>query len=141
MRRPLPGFQTRDCEVCNERYPLLVPLHCDELAQLVVGLEPCEQAAELVVVVVLRQARPPAQHLGCAADEVREKRRALRLRAEKRAAYAREAHEALEREAAHGRLVGGVGLQKGLRRRVGGGGPRRKSKEEVKTRTNAGLWS
>lgn len=55
MTLRLPYLQTGDGEVGDEADDLGVVLHLDQLAQLVVTLEPRQQTAELVVVVGVRQ--------------------------------------------------------------------------------------
>ena len=70
----------------DHRDPLGVVGALDELGELEVGLEPCQQPAQLVVVVVVREAALRVENVQRAGHHPKEEGLALVVRREERAA-------------------------------------------------------
>mmetsp|Transcript_14457 Transcript_14457/g.43724 ORF Transcript_14457/g.43724 Transcript_14457/m.43724 type:complete len:269 (-) Transcript_14457:1004-1810(-) len=96
-RRPLPAAQAAHRQVRHQLDPLRIPVHPDQLRQLVVGFEAAQEAAELVVVRVLGQAPLRAQDVPCARRQVVQELGALALAGEQAPPHTRQPHQAFQR--------------------------------------------
>mmetsp|Transcript_2916 Transcript_2916/g.12563 ORF Transcript_2916/g.12563 Transcript_2916/m.12563 type:complete len:319 (-) Transcript_2916:855-1811(-) len=114
--RPLPRLQRGEGKLSHRVDPGLVPRNRDELRQLVIGLQPGQEPAELVVVRVLAQALVPRENLRRSRDQALQVRVSFRLGREERPAHRRHSHQALQRDVADRRRAVPVHVEEQLHR-------------------------